>query len=119
MENSGTAGATRAFHGIDEAASGIKQAASEEISKLIADVEELLGRIADLNDADVAKLRTRVMRALDTAKETLAQSTDTVRRQAQRAATTADDYVRDSPWQAVGIAALVGAGVGMLAARRS
>lgn len=119
MEHSGTAGATPASPGIDEAAIGIKRAAAEEINNLIADVEELLARIADLNDADVAKLRTRVMRALDAAKETLAHSTDTIRRQAQRAATTADDYVRDSPWQAVGIAALVGAVVGILATRRS
>ena len=34
-------------------------------------------------------------------------------------ADTADDYVRESPWQAIGIAALVGAVVGILATRRS
>jgi len=119
MDHSGTAGEPRASRRIDEAVGGVKQAAAEEINNLIADVEDLLAKIAEFNDADVAKLRTRVMRAVDTAKETLAQGSDTVRRQAQRAAATADDYVRESPWQAVGIAALVGAVVGILVARRS
>jgi len=31
----------------------------------------------------------------------------------------ADDYVRESPWVAVGVAALIGALVGILVARRS
>jgi ElaB/YqjD/DUF883 family membrane-anchored ribosome-binding protein len=60
-----------------------------------------------------------VLRAVSTAKESLADGAETLRRQAQRAAVTADDYVHDSPWQAVGIAALVGAVVGILATRRS
>ena len=104
---------------VSEGAGNIKSAASAEIKSLIADVEDLVARIADLKDADVARVRNKVLRAVDSAKESLADSADTVRRQAQRAATTADDYVHDSPWQAVGIAALVGAVVGILATRRS
>jgi ElaB/YqjD/DUF883 family membrane-anchored ribosome-binding protein len=104
---------------IGEGAHSIKTVASAEIKSLIADVEDLVARIADLKDADVARVRNNVLRAVDTAKASLAESADTLRRQAQRAATTADDYVHDSPWQAVGIAALVGALVGILAARRS
>jgi ElaB/YqjD/DUF883 family membrane-anchored ribosome-binding protein len=102
-----------------EGAHNIKSAASTEIKSLIADVEDLVARIADLKDADVARVRTKVLKAVETAKESLADSADSVRRQAQRAAATADDYVHDSPWQAVGIAALVGAVVGILATRRS
>jgi ElaB/YqjD/DUF883 family membrane-anchored ribosome-binding protein len=104
---------------ISEGAHDIKAVASAEIRSLIADVEDLVAKIADLKDADVARVRNKVLRAVDTAKESLADSADTLRRQALRAATTADDYVHDSPWQAVGIAALVGAVVGILATRRS
>jgi ElaB/YqjD/DUF883 family membrane-anchored ribosome-binding protein len=86
---------------------------------LIADVEDLVSRIADLKDADVARIRTKVLRAVGSAKESLADSADSLRRQAKRAVTTADDYVHDSPWQAIGIAALVGALVGIVATRRS
>jgi ElaB/YqjD/DUF883 family membrane-anchored ribosome-binding protein len=42
-----------------------------------------------------------------------------VRRSARQAASTADDYVRDNPWQALGVAALVGVTIGFLASRRS
>ena len=102
-----------------DAASDIKSTASGEIKSLIADVEDLLSRIADLKDADVVRVRSKVMNAIDTAKTSLSGGADTVRRQAQRVASTADDYVRDSPWAAVGVAALVGAVVGILATRRS
>ena len=93
--------------------------AGAEIQNLIADVEDLVARIADLKDADVVRVRSKVLRAVGNAKESLAESADNLRRQAQQAARTADDFVHDSPWQAVGIAALVGAVAGILATRRS
>lgn len=98
--------------------SDIKAAATGEIKNLIADVEDLMARIADLKDADVVRVRGKVQRAVDAAKQTLADGADSLRQQAQNVASTADDYVRDSPWQAIGIAALVGAVVGILATRR-
>ena len=104
---------------ISEGAGNIKSVASAEIKNLIADVEDLVARIADLKDADVARVRTKVLRAVDSAKSSLAGGAETMRRQAQRVASTTDDYVHDSPWQAVGIAALVGAVVGVFASRRS
>jgi ElaB/YqjD/DUF883 family membrane-anchored ribosome-binding protein len=97
----------------------IKSAASGEIKNLISDVEDLMARIADLKDADVVRVRGKVQRAVDATKQSLSDSADTIRRRAQEVASTADDYVRESPWQAIGIAALVGAVVGILAARRS
>jgi ElaB/YqjD/DUF883 family membrane-anchored ribosome-binding protein len=104
---------------LGEGADNIKYAASVEIKSLIADVEDLVARIADLKDVDVARVRNKVLRAVDAAKDSLSDGAETLRRQAQNAATTADDFVHDSPWQAVGIAALVGAVVGILATRRS
>jgi ElaB/YqjD/DUF883 family membrane-anchored ribosome-binding protein len=101
--------------GIDQ----VKTAASAEIKNLIADVEDLMARISDLKDADVVRVRGKVLRAVDAAKRSLSDGAGSLKRQAQEVATTADDYVRDSPWQAVGIAALVGAVVGILATRRS
>ena len=102
-----------------DAAAHVKNVAAEEIRNLIADVEDLIARIADLNDADVASMRSKVMATVASAKETLADGAESLRRQAQRAASGADDYVRESPWAAVGLAALVGAVVGILVARRS
>jgi ElaB/YqjD/DUF883 family membrane-anchored ribosome-binding protein len=109
----------RLKNNLSDGVNDMKAAASGEIKSLIADVEDLMARIADLKDADVVRVRGKVQRAVDATKQSLADGAETIRQQAQNVATTADDYVRDSPWQAVGIAALVGAVVGMLAARRS
>jgi ElaB/YqjD/DUF883 family membrane-anchored ribosome-binding protein len=104
---------------LSDGVNDIKSAASSEIKNLIADVEDLMARIADLKDADVVRVRGKVQRAVDATKQSLAEGADAIRQHAQTVANTADDYVRDSPWQAVGIAALVGAVVGILATRRS
>jgi ElaB/YqjD/DUF883 family membrane-anchored ribosome-binding protein len=104
---------------VSEGVKDVKAAASSEIKNLIADVEELMARIVDLKDADVVRVRGKVQRAVDATKQSLADGAETIRQHAQDVASTADDYVRDSPWQAVGIAALVGAVVGILATRRS
>jgi ElaB/YqjD/DUF883 family membrane-anchored ribosome-binding protein len=104
---------------LNEGVNDIKAAAATEIKSLIADVEDLMARIADLKDADVVRVRGKVQRAVDATKQSLADGADALRQRAQDVASTADDYVRESPWQAIGIAALVGAVVGILATRRS
>jgi ElaB/YqjD/DUF883 family membrane-anchored ribosome-binding protein len=109
----------RVKNDLSDGISDIKTAASGEIKNLIADVEDLMARIADLKDADVVRVRGKVQRAVDATKQSLSDGADSIRRRAQDAASTADDYVRESPWQAIGIAALVGAVVGILATRRS
>jgi ElaB protein len=105
--------------GARHAAGEIKHMATDEIRNLIADVEDLVARIADLNDADVASLRNKVMSTVAAAKESLADHAGTFKREAQNVWSEADDYVRASPWAAVGLAALVGAAAGILVARRS
>jgi ElaB/YqjD/DUF883 family membrane-anchored ribosome-binding protein len=109
----------RITNDINDRVSDIKSAASGEIKSLIADVEDLVAKIADLNDADITRVRGKVQRAIDTAKESIAENADSLRRRAQKAASSADDFVRESPWQAVGIAALVGVLIGLAATRRS
>ena len=104
---------------LSDGVNDVKAAATAEIKSLIADVEDLMARIADLKDADVMRVRNKVQRAVDATKQSLADGADAIRQHAQSAANTADDFVRESPWQAVGIAALVGAVVGILATRRS
>src|SRR5580692_2209091 len=74
--------------------SDIKAAASNEIKSLIADVEDLIARIADLKDADVVRVRNKVQRAVDATKQSLTDGVDTIRQHAQTAANTADNYVR-------------------------
>src|ERR1700761_7455782 len=91
----------RVKNDLSDGVSDIKATASGEIKSLIADVEDLMARISDLKDADVVRVRGKVQRAVEAAKESLAEGADTLRQHAQKAASTADDYVRESPWQAV------------------
>jgi ElaB/YqjD/DUF883 family membrane-anchored ribosome-binding protein len=66
----------------------------------------------------MARLRTKVEGALATVKQTLVDGTDQVQRQAKDAMASADGYVRGQPWQAVGVAAVVGIAVGFMVGRR-
>jgi ElaB/YqjD/DUF883 family membrane-anchored ribosome-binding protein len=91
---------------------------SSEIRNLIADVEDLLKGVANVGDADIARLRARVTETVQSAKSTLLDHTQNIRAQAGDAAAAADDYVRERPWAAIGIAAAIGVVVGLVAGRR-
>jgi ElaB/YqjD/DUF883 family membrane-anchored ribosome-binding protein len=96
----------------------VRRTASSELGNLISDVEDLLKKVANVADVDVAKLRERVQEKLDTAKESLAAGSKRITETARDAAGATDGYVRQSPWQAVGFAALAGVAVGYLISRR-
>jgi ElaB/YqjD/DUF883 family membrane-anchored ribosome-binding protein len=95
-----------------------RSARSQEISDLIADVQDLLSRVGHLADPEIAQLRARVEQGLATAKQALVDGSNQAQRRARHALSAGDDYVRDQPWQAVGIAAAAGLLVGYLVARR-
>ena len=101
-----------------DAVQRLRDAGGQEMSSLIADVQDLLSRVAHVADPEIARLRIKVGRALTSAKRVLADGTDQVQRQAKDAMTAGDSYVREQPWQAVGIAAAAGLLVGFLIARR-
>jgi len=89
-----------------------------EIRNLAADVQDLWSRLAHVADPEISRLRAKLGRSLVRAKRTLADGTDRVQRRAKSAMTAGDSYVRDNPWQSVGIAAAAGLVVGLLVARR-
>jgi ElaB/YqjD/DUF883 family membrane-anchored ribosome-binding protein len=93
-------------------------AASAEVGNLIADVEDLLDKVAHVADLDVVKLRERLRHKVGAARAGVLASGRRIGRAASTATTTTDNYVHKSPWQAVGIAAGVGAALGYLLARR-
>lgn len=104
-----------------QGARNVKETASAEFNNFVSDVEDVVKRVADVSDVDIARVRGKIEDALYTAKSSLNLSAAQIRDQARRAAESTDQYVRDSPWQAVGIAAgvaaLLGVGLGYLLAR--
>jgi len=100
-------------HGAKE----FKDTAGGEIRNLMADVEDLLTRVAGVKDQDIRLVRSKVLKTLDAARTSMSASAGRVREHAVKAAGTTNDFVRENPWQALGIAALLGAAVGYLARR--
>jgi ElaB/YqjD/DUF883 family membrane-anchored ribosome-binding protein len=100
----------------------MKDTASDEFKNFVSDVEDVVKKVANVSDADVKRVSEKVRAAISSTKSGLASSADNIKQQAQQAAKYADNYVRESPWQAVGvgaaIAALLGLSIGYLAARR-
>lgn len=101
-----------------EAKERVKRTTASELGNLIADVEDLLKKVTNVSDVDIAQLRARLEQKIEVAKETLATSGRQVAQTAKDAAKATDDYVRKSPWQSVGIAALIGAALGYAFSRR-
>lgn len=85
---------------------------------VIADAEELLRATAGQAGEKVAATRARIQESVTTAKVKLEQLSEASAEKAKAAAHATDDYVRDHPWHAVGIAALVGLVLGTLISRR-
>lgn len=84
---------------------------------LIDDAEELLKATANQAGEKVATVRQRVEQSLDEGKRSLAEAEDLLLDKSKEAAKAADAYVRENPWNAVGIAAGVGLVLGLLIRR--
>jgi len=101
-----------------EAARQARVAANQEVRKLIADVEELIRRVGDAADPELARLRAKVESTVATTKGAISDGTEQVQRQAKEVFEASDRYVRDQPWEAIGIAAIAGLAIGFLVGRR-
>ncbi len=85
---------------------------------VVADAEELLRLTANQAGDRVSEIRTRAQDHLVTAKAKLADAEAALRDNAKAVARATDDYVRDNPWQSVGIAAGFGFLLGLVIGRR-
>lgn len=90
---------------------------AEDLQAVVTSAEDLLKVTADQAGEGYANARRKVESTLRSAKAQLAEVSDTVMTQGKQAAKVTDEYVRDKPWQAVGIGAAVGVIVGMLIRR--
>jgi ElaB/YqjD/DUF883 family membrane-anchored ribosome-binding protein len=90
----------------------------EHFNEVLTDAEALVKATADLGGETLNVARTRARESLRVGKLRLAEAQQVVTRKARMAADATDTYVRESPWEAIGIAAGVGVLVGVLLARR-
>jgi ElaB/YqjD/DUF883 family membrane-anchored ribosome-binding protein len=91
----------------------VKDYASDEMRAFFADVEDLVKRVGNVSDADVARARAKVVGTLADVRRLANDTSDSLRERARAAVSEADDYVRDRPWTAIGLAAAIGLIVGV------
>jgi ElaB/YqjD/DUF883 family membrane-anchored ribosome-binding protein len=80
----------------------------EDFKVLSKDVQELLKATASVVGEKAADARVKVEESLKVAQVKLADAQDIVKAKGKEAVAVTDEYVRDNPWNAVGIAAGVG-----------
>jgi len=80
----------------------------EDFKVLGKDVQELLKATASVVGEKAAEARVKVEESLKVTQEKLATAQDVVKAKGKEAVAATDEYVRENPWNAVGIAAGVG-----------
>ncbi len=96
-----------------------KDFANGQINNFIDNVQDLTDALKDVDTPEIARVKAKVKIALAAAKSAISDGAAQVRSQARQVTKTTDTFVRDNPWQVVGIAALIGIAVGIIATRRS
>jgi ElaB/YqjD/DUF883 family membrane-anchored ribosome-binding protein len=89
-----------------------------DLQAVVADAEALLRATAGHAGEKIQEARARAEESLAAARERLVDTEDDALRQARELVSNGEEYVRQNPWAAVGIAAGVGVLVGLLLGRR-
>lgn len=84
----------------------------------ISDAEDVLSATADQAGEKISRLRERIQTRLREAKLQLAEAEAVLVAKSKAAARATDDYVHESPWTSIGIAAGVGVLIGLVLNRR-
>jgi ElaB/YqjD/DUF883 family membrane-anchored ribosome-binding protein len=101
------------------AARKVNDFANGQVNNFLDSVEDLTRALKDIETPDIARVRAKVKVALTAAKSAVSDTASQLRSRAVEVGKRTDGYVRDNPWQIIGIAAVVGLAVGILASRRS
>jgi ElaB/YqjD/DUF883 family membrane-anchored ribosome-binding protein len=88
-----------------------------DLKTLITDAEELLRASANQAGEKIAVARQKIEQSLIEGKKSLADAEKMLLEKGKEAADIADDYIRENPWSAVGMAAALGLVLGLLIRR--
>lgn len=90
----------------------------DDLRNLLEGAEDLMQATAGDASEKVSHARRQMEQSLESTRKQVQEADRYVVRRIRSGARTADRYVHDSPWNAVGLAAGIGFLVGCLAARR-
>jgi ElaB/YqjD/DUF883 family membrane-anchored ribosome-binding protein len=85
-----------------------------DLRTLVSDAEELFKATASQAGERISVARQKIEQSLIEGKKAIADAETALLKKSKECAEIADDYVRENPWGAVGIAAAVGLAVGLL-----
>jgi len=91
-----------------------KEKLVNDLRNLVGDAEELLRATATQAGEKIGVARQKIEQSLIEGKKALADAEKTLIAKSKECAEIADDYVRENPWTAVGVAAGVGLVLGLL-----
>ena len=97
-----------------EAKATSKEKLVNDLRNLVGDAEELLRATATQAGEKIGVARQKIEQSLVEGKKALADAEKTLLAKSKECAEIADDYVRENPWTAVGVAAGVGLVLGLL-----
>lgn len=89
-----------------------------DLKTVMNDAEALLRATSAQTGEKIQEVRARAEESLRQARERLSSIEDEALKRAREVAEATDEYVRENPWQSVGIAAGIGLLVGLLLRRR-
>ena len=89
-----------------------------DLKAVVQDAEALLRATSSQTGEKIQEARARAEDSLRQAKARLTQVEEEALKRARELADATEDYVRDNPWQSVGIAAGIGLVLGVLISRR-
>jgi ElaB/YqjD/DUF883 family membrane-anchored ribosome-binding protein len=90
----------------------------DDLKAVVSDAEALMAATSGEAGDRVADARRRAAESLGQARERLQGFEKEVGARAKAAADDAERYLRDNPWQSIGVAALVGVLIGLAISRR-
>jgi ElaB/YqjD/DUF883 family membrane-anchored ribosome-binding protein len=89
-----------------------------DLQTVVADAEALLKATAGQAGEKIQEARARAEESLSAARERLTEVEEDALKQARELISEGEEYVKQNPWAAMGIAAGVGLLVGLLLSRR-
>lgn len=103
---------------VPPAGGGAPALVMREVHSLLADIEDLIKATTSLTGEDLAQAKAKLAERIASLRKSVENAGGAAVRGARQGAAVTDDYVRENPWQAVGIGAAGGLLLGLLLARR-
>ncbi|HEY5808183.1 MAG TPA: DUF883 family protein [Povalibacter sp.] len=89
-----------------------------DLKVVLGDAEALLKATSAQTGEKIQEVRARAEQSLRQARERMVEVEEEALRRARELADATEEYVRENPWQSVGVAAGIGLVLGILISRR-